>query len=110
MSVWSGLAAAGVAIVLALAAFGQPVWEYRREDSQVAETWSYGAFVAGHTVYNKSTQVTTFRNYSYDQLAGLPSPRAQPHMAQVFSNYQMIMILGLIAAVGGVALSLLSRW
>src|SRR2546430_9361738 len=79
MSAWSGLAAAGVAIALALIAFGQPVWEYRTEDSQSVETWSYSPFVAHQTDYNKTTDLTTFRNYSYDQLATLPPGRAQPN-------------------------------
>ena len=110
MSVWSGLAAAGVAIALALVAFGQPVWEYRTEDSQSVETWSYGPFVAHQTEYNKTTDLTTFRNYSYDQLASLPPGRAQPRMAKVFADYQEVVILALVAAVAGVALTVLSKW
>src|SRR6267143_593857 len=110
MSVWSALAAAGVAIALAVAAFGQPVWVFQREDSQIVETWSYGPFIAGQTVFNKTSGVTTFRNYSYDQLAGLPPGRAQPRLAKVFDEYQGLVILGLIAGVAGIALAVLSKW
>jgi len=110
MSAWSGLAAAGVAIALALIAFGQPVWEYRTEDSQSVETWSYGPFVAHQTDYNKTTDLTTFRNYSYDQLAALPPGRAQPRMAKVFADYQEATIFAFVAAAAGVGLTILSKW
>src|SRR5438445_3698516 len=110
MSVWSGLAAAGVAITLALVAFGQPVWEYQRVDSVSRETWDYRPFSAGQTLYNNTTGVTTFRNYTYDQLAGLPSGRAQPHMAKVFADYQSFMTLALIAGAAGIALGIVSKW
>src|SRR6267378_4064056 len=109
MSVWSGLAAAGVAIALAFVAFGQPVWEYQRVDSASRNTWDYRSFVAGQTFYNNTTGVTTFRNYSYDQLAGL-SGRAQPNMAKVFREYQGFMLLGLIAGAAGIVLSVVSTW
>jgi len=110
MSVWSGLAAAGVAITLALVAFGQPVWEYQRVDSVSRETWDYRPFTAGQTLYNNTTGLTTFRNYTYDQLAGLPSGRAQPHMAKVFADYQSFMVLALIAGAAGIALGIVSKW
>src|SRR3989440_5622258 len=110
MSAWSGLAAAGVAIALALIAFGQLVWEYRTEDSQSVETWSYSPFVAHQTDYNKTTDLTTFRNYSYDQLATLPPGRAQPRMAKVFVDYQEATIFALVAAAAGVGLTILSKW
>src|SRR5216117_1338587 len=110
MSVWSGLAAAGVAITIALVAFGQPVWEYQRVDSVSRETWDYRPFSAGQTLYNNTTGVTTFRNYTYDQLAGLPSGRAQPHMAKVFADYQSFMTLALIAGAAGIALGIVSKW
>src|SRR2546423_11270123 len=110
MSAWSGLAAAGVAIALALIAFGQPVWEYRTEDSQSVETWSYSPFVAHQTDYNKTTDLTTFRNYSYDQLATLPPGRAQPRLAKVFADYRTATISALVAAAAGIALTILSKW
>src|SRR5467141_81533 len=110
MSVWSGLAAAGVAIALAFVAFGQPVWEYQRVDSASRNTWDYRSFSAGQTFYNNTTGVTTFRNYSYDQLAGLLSGRAQPNMAKAFGEYQGFMLLGLIAGAAGIVLSVVSRW
>jgi len=110
MSTWSGLAAAGVAIVLAFVAFGQPIWEYRNEDPQTIVDWSYGPFVAGQKLYNQTSGQWTFRNYTYDQLAGLPAGRAQPRMARVFSEYALYTFLGLLAAVAGVVLTILSRW
>src|SRR5256712_4157910 len=110
MSAWSGLAAAGVAIALALIAFGQPVWEYRTEDSQSVETWSYGPFVAHQTDYTKPTDPATFRTYSYDQLATLPPGRAQPRMAKVFADYQEATIFASVAAAAGVGLTVLSKW
>src|SRR5437667_9786774 len=110
MSVWSGLAAAGVAITIALVAFGQPVWEYQRVDSVSRETWDYRPFSAGQTLYNNTTGVTTFRNYTYDQLAGMPSGRAQPHMAKVFADYQSFMTLDLIAGAAGIGLRLVYTW
>src|SRR5437667_4983206 len=110
MSVWSGLAAAGVAITIALVAFGQPVWEYQRVDSVSRETWDYRPFSAGQTLYNNTTGVMTFRNYTYDQLAGLPSGRAPPHMAQVLADYQRFMTLARIAGAAVIAVGLVSHW
>ena len=110
MSVWSGLAAAGVAITLALVAFGQPVWEYQKVDSVSRETWDYRPFTAGQTLYNNTTGLTTFRNYSYDQLATLPPGRAQPRLAKVFADYQTATIFALVAAAAGIALTILSKW
>jgi hypothetical protein len=110
MSVWSGVAAAGVAIALAFVAFGQPVWEYQRLDSASRETWDYRPFGASQTFYNNTTGVTTFRNYSYDQLAGLPPGRSQAHVAKVFAEYQGFMLLGLIAGAAGIVLGVVSTW
>ncbi len=110
MSFWSGLAAAGVAIALAFVAFGQPVWEYERADAQTQETWTFSAFVASQIVVNTSSGVTTWRNYSYDQLAGLPPGRMQPHVAKVFGDFQQLMILALIAAAGGLGAAAISKW
>ena len=110
MSFWSGLAAAGVAIALAFVAFGQPVWGYERADAQTQETWTFSAFVASQIVVNTSSGVTTWRNYSYDQLAGLPPGRMQPHVAKVFGDFQQLMILALIAAAGGLGAAAISKW
>src|SRR6267378_3792261 len=84
MSFWSGVAAAGVAFVIAFVALGEPVWEYETRDAGGSESWSYGVFLAHQIVYDRASGITTFRNYSYDQLAGLPAGRAQPNMAKVF--------------------------
>ncbi len=110
MSFWSGVAAAGVAFVIAFVALGEPVWEYETRDAGGSESWSYSAFVAHQTVYDSATGVTTFRNYSYDQLAGLPAGRAQPNMARVFGEFQQLMIGSLVAASAGIALAIVSKW
>jgi hypothetical protein len=110
MSFWSGVAAAGVAFVIAFVALGAPVWEYETRDTGGSESWSYGAFVAHQTVYDRASGITTFRNYSYDQLASLPAGRAQPRMAQVFVEFQQLMIGSLVAASAGIVLALLSKW
>jgi len=110
MSFWSGVAAAGVAFVIAFVALGAPVWEYATQDSQGTESWSYGAFIAHQTVFDNSTGITTFRNYSYDQLAGLPAGRAQPSLARVFAEFQQLTIGALVAASAGVLLAIVSKW
>src|SRR5437773_11638517 len=109
MSVWSGLAAAGVAITIALVAFGQPVWEYQRVDSVSRETWDYRPFSAGQTLYNNTTGVTTGRNYTYDQLGGLPSRRAQPHQPNVLADHRAPPPLAHIPAAAPTARSLVSN-
>jgi hypothetical protein len=110
MSFWSGLAAAGVAFVVAFVALGEPVWVYETRDPGGSESWSYGAFVAHETVYDSASGIRTFRNYSYDQLAGLPAGRAQPNMARVFGEFQQLTIGSLVAASAGIVLALLSQW
>ncbi|HYS72860.1 MAG TPA: hypothetical protein VEO96_02620 [Thermoplasmata archaeon] len=105
MSVWSGIAAAGVAIALALAVFGQPTWEWRLDTTQAREVWQYGVFSVHHELYNKTSGQTVTQDYSYADLAA-----SQPHMAQVFGEFAQFFLLGIIAAFGGVALSALSYW
>src|SRR2546425_13021757 len=78
MSIWSGIAAAGVAIALAFAAVANPIWEWRTEDSQHTEGWSDSPFSARHTIYNKTSKQKDFlRHYSDKQLAS-----NQPDMAK----------------------------
>src|SRR5437879_11881379 len=106
MSIWSGIAAAGVAIALAFAAVANPIWEWRTEDSQHTEVWSYSPFNARHTIYNNSSkQMDVLRDYSYDQLASI-----QPDMAKALAEYSQFFILSLAAGFAGIGLSVLSVW
>src|SRR6266508_2497030 len=105
MSVWSGIAAAGVAIAVALAVFGQPTWEWRLDTTQAREVWEYGVFSVHHELYNKTSGQTVTQDYSYADLAA-----SQPHMAQVFGEFAQFFLLGIIASFGGVALSAVSYW
>src|SRR5438093_75829 len=92
MSVWSGIAAAGVAIALAFVAVGQPLWEWRLEDSQQAEVWSYGPLDAHHYVINKTSGlIAPDRDYDYGQLA------TQPNMFKVFGEFEQLFIIGPLA-------------
>src|SRR6266545_2912262 len=95
MSVWSGIAAAGVAIALALAVFGQPTWEWRLDTTQAREVWEYGVFSVHHELYNKTSGQTVTQDYSYADLAA-----SQPHMAQVFGEFAQFFLLGIIASFG----------
>jgi len=105
MSVWSGLAAAGIAIALAVAVWGQPLWEWRLDGPQETEIWSYGPFAARHTLFNKTTgNLTEDRTYAYAQLPG------QPRMAAVFAEFGQFFLIGLLAAFGGIALAAVSAW
>src|SRR5439155_4970679 len=105
MSVWSGLAAAGVAIALAFVAVGQPLWEWRLEDSQQAEVWSYGPLDAHHYVINKTSGlIAPDRDYDYGQLA------TQPNMFKVFGEFEQLFIIGLIASFAGEVLAVLAAW
>jgi len=110
MSIWSGIAAAGVAIALAFVVVGQPIWEWRSDGSNGTEIWSYYTFRATHTVINTTSNVTTFQFYTYDQLANLPPGLAQPHMATAFDEFGRFFILGLVAALAGLVLAVLSYW
>src|SRR2546426_122371 len=106
MSIWSGIAAAGVAIALAFAAVANPIWEWRTEDSQHTEVWSYSPFNARHTIFNNSSkQMDVLRDYSYGQLASI-----QPDMAKVLAEYSQFFILSLAAGFAGIGLSVLSVW
>src|SRR6266542_1429258 len=102
MSVWSGIAAAGVAIALALAVFGQPTWEWRLDTTQAREVWQYGVFSVHHELYNKTSGQTVTQDYSYADLAA-----SQPHMAQVFGEFAQFFLLGIIASFVGACASIL---
>src|SRR2546426_11108682 len=98
MSIWSGIAAAGVAIALAFAAVANPIWEWRTEDSQPTEGWSYTPLKARHTIFhNSSKQMDVLRDYSYDQLASI-----QPDMAKALAEYNQFFILSLLAGFAGI--------
>jgi len=106
MSVWSGIAATGVAIALAVAVIGQPIWEWRMDSTQEVEVWSYGLLSARHTVYNKTqSQMTTSLTYTYAQLAPL-----QPRMAAAMGDLELFFLLGLVAAFAGAVVSAVSVW
>lgn len=106
MSIWSGIAAAGVGIALVLVAIGMPVWEWRSDDSNALEEWSYRAFNAHHELFNKTTNRTEeSRDYSYDQLAS-----RQPRMAGALGEFGQLLVLGIIAGIAGVILSVVGRW
>lgn len=106
MSVKSGIAAAGVAIALLLVAVGYPIWEWRMDTPSNTEVWSYGIFGARHTIDNKTTGTRSAdRLFAYDQLAPI-----QPKLAAAFQELQLYFILGIIAAVAAVTLSVLSAW
>ena len=107
MSVWSGIIAAGVAIALVSVVIGsQDLWEWKLETPQQWETWSYGAFSAHHSIQNRTSgNYTLWRNYSYDQLASL-----QAHMASAFAEFGRFILLGLLSAIVGIVLSVMTVW
>jgi len=106
MSVWSGLAAGALGIALALVGVGMSVWEWHFEDANVREDWTYGPFSAHHRLFNKTTnQTDALRDYSYNQLATV-----QPNMAKALSEYGLYLILGVLGAIAGVILSVLTGW
>ncbi len=107
MSVWSGVAAAGVAIALAVAVLGQPLWEWRLDSPQETEVWSYGPFAARHTVTNKTSgNLTEDRRYGYVGDLG----NVQPQMAAAFAEFGKFFLIGLGAALGGIVLAGVSAW
>lgn len=106
MSVYSGIAAAGVAIALAAVAAGLPLWEWRLESPQETEVWSYSPFRAQHMIYNKTTGTTTVNlYYTYEQLAPL-----QGNMSRVLTEFGQFFVLGVVAAFAGIALSVGTIW
>src|SRR2546427_3665189 len=110
MSVWSGIAAAGVAIVLAFVAVGQPLWEWRLENPQQSDVWEYGPFSAHHYAQNQtSKQRAPDRLYGYPELATLTSG-AQRNMSRVFEDFGQFFIIGLIGALAGQVLAVLTFW
>src|SRR2546428_13408414 len=103
MSVWSGIAAAGVAIVLAFVAVGQPLWEWRLENPQQADVWDYGPFSAHHYVQNQTTkQRMPDRLYPYPELATLTSG-AQRYMWKGFVDFGQFFIIDLVGGLQGTA-------
>src|SRR6059036_2162020 len=105
MSVWSGIAAAGVAIALAFVAVGSSLWEWQLEDSQQREVWAYGPFQAHHYIFNKTSGMTApDRYYDYGNFT------AQPSMSKVFQEFGQFFVIGLIASFGGEVLAILAAW
>ena len=105
MSVWSGIAAAGVAIALAFVAVGQPLWEWRIDDPQHTDSWTYNPFSARQVFLNKTTNTTTSRSYSVDGLAAV-----QGRMSAALAEFDTFFALGLVAGFAGAVLSVLTAW
>src|SRR5919197_612933 len=106
MSVWSGLAAAGIGIVLVFIGAGAPIWEAQFNIQDGRESWSYQLFFARHKVVNTTTsQTDLLQDYSYTELAS-----TQSNMAGVLSKFQLYVTLGPVAAVLGMGLSVATRW
>jgi predicted regulator of Ras-like GTPase activity (Roadblock/LC7/MglB family) len=105
MSVWSGLAAGGIGLVLIFLAVGTPIWECRIDTPGAVDMWSYRSFSAHQEVSNKTTSRTDVRNYSYAELAS-----TQGSLSKVFSKYQLYLFLGILATVAGMGLSAVTRW
>src|SRR5216684_6025364 len=105
MSVWSGIAAAGVAIALAFVAVGQPLWQWQMDDPQHTESWTYSPFSAHHVFLNKTANTTTTQDYSYNALAA-----SDPNMSAALAEFGTFFTLGLVAGFAGMVLSVLSAW
>lgn len=99
MSAASGIAATGIALVLAFVAVGQPVWEWRLVGTAEMEVWSYKLFSVDHVVTNATTNVTTSTSYTYYELTD------QPNMSTLFIALGRWFAIGVIAAAAGLALS-----
>lgn len=73
------------------------------ENTQQADVWSYGPFQAHHYVENKTSGARApDRYYDYSQLT------AQSNMSRVFEGFGQFFILGVVGAVTGEALAVLS--
>ncbi|MCI4371933.1 MAG: roadblock/LC7 domain-containing protein [Thermoplasmata archaeon] len=113
MSGWTGIAAAGVAIVMAFGVAVEPIWMWQFEtvQSNPYDTWSYGLFSVHHVVVNRTTgRMETDRTYEYAALATLPSGPPQPKLARAFQDFSTFFLLGLLAAFGGLALGIMTVW
>ena len=99
MSAWSGIAIVALGLTLALAATGQPVWEWRLSEGSHLETWSYGLFGARHTVTN-STSATTTDASPYPELAD------QDRMVSLFLSIQLAFVAMVAATAAALALLL----
>src|SRR5713101_5088229 len=105
MSVWSGIAAAGVAIALAFVAVGQPLWQWQMDDPQHMESWTYNPFSAHHVFLHKPDNTTTSRYYAYAALAA-----SQQNMSAALAEFGTFFALGLVAGFAGMVLAVLSAW
>jgi hypothetical protein len=99
MSAASGIAAAGVALVLAFIAVSQPVWEYEFTDAGRTDTWTYRLFGVQHDVLNRTTNATASTAYSYYDLPG------QPAMSALFIGLGRWLVIALLAGIAGLALT-----
>lgn len=102
MSAWSATGAAAVAIVLAVVATGQPLWEFRTTQGDVVDTWSYGILGVAHTVENRTSAQVTRTSYAY---ADVPN---QPRLSALFLELSGLILLGLLAGAGGLALAVVT--
>lgn len=99
MSAWSGIAGAAVGLVLALAAIGQPIWEWRVSSPTGTDTWSYYAFDVRHVVTNSTTGNTTTEAYAYGAVAG------QDQLSAVFRSLGQTLLFSFVAVFAGAGLS-----
>lgn len=106
MSIWSGLAAAGLVLVLASFAVAEPLWEFRVTGVPDEETWSYGLFGATHTVRNGTTNLTTVLTYDYYALPG--AYPEQQGLAVLLIGLGKWFVLSVILAIAGIGLSALT--
>lgn len=106
MSIWSGLAAAGLVLVLASFAVAEPLWEFRVTGTPDQETWSYGLFGATHTVRNGTTNLTTVRTYDYYALPG--AYPEQQGLAVLLIGLGKWFVLSVIVTIAGIGLSALT--
>ncbi|HKZ97975.1 MAG TPA: hypothetical protein VJ326_00045 [Thermoplasmata archaeon] len=100
MSAASGIAATGIALVLAVIAIGQPVWEWRLVEPTETETWTYRLFGVDHAIQNASTNATTTATYTYYDLPG------QSRMSALFIELGRWLVVSMIAGAAGLALTI----
>jgi hypothetical protein len=93
MSGWTGVVLAGIAFVVVLGMFGEPLWQARVSDPPQAFTWSYGFFDATNSSLNSTT------SYNYGSL-----PK-QPNLAAAFLAAQKTFLIAIVAQVAAAGLS-----
>ncbi|HKZ89576.1 MAG TPA: hypothetical protein VJ300_04875 [Thermoplasmata archaeon] len=101
MSGYSGVASAGVALVLAFLAIGAPVWQWSYTDATGSnrEVWSYRLFGVDHVLTNLTSGQTTTTTYAYYDVA------SQPRMAALFLDAGRWFIYAFLAGFAAAGLS-----